>query len=224
MRPRRVLEGTAGSGPPPRWSGGDTIVLREVWRGLVWSERPATVVADDGRSVVVWLPAGTRWLAPTVPPTRERAPSRAERLSSCLALEDWVLVERQWDVSTLWFVEPGERYCAWVSWLPTGGHLGWYVNLQEPFERTSAGFDWMDLMLDILVEPDRTWRWKDEDEFAALIERGLIDAQTADEVRAAADVAIARLAEQAAPFDAEWPRWRPEPGWGVPVLPGRVAG
>ena len=206
-------------GPADGWNAGDTVVLRELWRGATWSVRPATVVSDDGSSAVLWLPVGTRWYAPTVPPHRPRAPSRAERLTSCLAREDWVLVEREWDVSSLWFVEPERYSCAWMSWLPGGEHYGWYVNLQEPFTRTSEGFDWMDLMLDILVEPDRSWRWKDEDEFAALIDAELIDEDGVASVRSAADVAIARLTAGAAPFDDSWLEWQPDPAWRRPELP-----
>jgi hypothetical protein len=50
------------------------------------------------------------------------------------------------------------------------------VWLQEPFRRTSRGFATMDLMIDVIVSPDRTWRWKDEDELAVFVERGAFDA------------------------------------------------
>jgi protein associated with RNAse G/E len=40
--------------------------------------------------------------------------------------------------------------------------LGWYVNLQCPFRRTEVGIEAMDLMLDVVVDPDGTWRWKDD--------------------------------------------------------------
>ena len=44
-------------------------------------------------------------------------------------------------------------------------HWGWYVNLQLPFRRTELGFETMDLVLDLIVDPDGSWRWKeDEDE------------------------------------------------------------
>ena len=45
----------------------------------------------------------------------------------------------------------------------------WYVNLEEHGVRwddgSVAGVDVVDQDLDILVEPDRSWRWKDEEEF-----------------------------------------------------------
>ena len=60
----------------------------------------------------------------------------------------------------------------WLSFLESGEQWGWYVNFQEPYRRTERGIETMDLALDIIAEPDRSsWRWKDEDEFALLIEQ-----------------------------------------------------
>ena len=71
--------------------------------------------------------------------------------------------------------------------------IGWYVNLQQPLRRTPLGFEAMDMMLDVVVEPDLTWRWKDEDEFADLLDRGLVDAATGDRVRREGEAVIGRV-------------------------------
>jgi protein associated with RNAse G/E len=67
----------------------------------------------------------------------------------------------------------GERFGGWggkaPTWTGPGRHLGWYVNLQCPYRRTPLGIEAMDLMLDIVVEPDMTWRWKDDDEFDEIV-------------------------------------------------------
>ena len=44
-----------------------------------------------------------------------------------------------------------------------GAERGWYINLQEPFRRNERRFHYMDLMLDVVVDVERRWRWKDED-------------------------------------------------------------
>jgi hypothetical protein len=44
------------------------------------------------------------------------------------------------------------------------------VNLQEPFRRSQFGFETMDLALDVIVEADRSWRWKDEDELETFVD------------------------------------------------------
>lgn len=202
-----------------RWSVGDTIIHQEVWRGKLWAARPLIVVEDSPDRLVAWCPRGTVRKVPVTPPTRPKASTRAERLVGVLSLGDWLLEDREWDVSTLWLVESGPWHAVWVSWLPDGNHWGWYVNFQEPMERTDRGFRSMDLMLDILVDLDRTWRWKDEDEFEALIEADLYDESIVKAVRSDAEKVIARIEENAQPFSETWPKWAPEPDWGLPVLP-----
>ncbi|MEX1103331.1 MAG: DUF402 domain-containing protein, partial [Dehalococcoidia bacterium] len=169
---------------------GTTILLQEIWRGRVWSARPMRVVEDDGDRAALWFPKGTLWMAPTTPPYRPRAGTRGERLMASLELGDWVHAEFPWDVSSIWLVEPGVSHAVWVSWREDGSHLGWYVNLQEPFVRTDRGFKYMDLMLDVVVNPDRSWYWKDEDEFALMVKRGLISRERARVVRAAGRVVL----------------------------------
>ncbi len=134
-----------------------------------------TVIADRRDSLALWCPRGTRWKTATTPPTRRRAPTRAERFVLSLTRRDWVLADFTWDVSTLVLVRAGDWHAVWVCWDDRGESRGWYVNLQRPFRRTERGLHTMDLMLDILVAPDRRWCWKDEDEFAALVTAGFID-------------------------------------------------
>lgn len=74
-------------------------------------------------------------------------------------------------------------------------------------------------MLDIVVEPDRSWRYKDVAELEVLAGDGTFDAGTAAAVRAAAEQAIALVEAGAEPFCDPWPSWRPDPSWPTPVLP-----
>jgi Protein of unknown function (DUF402) len=203
------------------FSPGDTIVLQEIWRDRVWAARPMTVVRDDGDLVMLWFPFGTRWKAPTTPPTRPREIDRGERLSNCAALGDWVFRDLEWDVSTLSLMRENDWHALWVSWRNGGEPLGWYVNLQEPFRRSRRGFETMDLALDLVIDLDRTWRWKDEDELERFVTRGLFSEDVAGRIRREA-VEVARRAEaNRPPFDEPWHDWRPDPAWGIPTLPDR---
>ena len=68
---------------------------------------------------------------------------------------------------------PGEIHAVWVFWHgPEREFRGWYVNLQEPFRRTSLGFDTQDLELDLVVALDGSWQYKDEEKLAGWIDRG----------------------------------------------------
>jgi predicted RNA-binding protein associated with RNAse of E/G family len=138
---------------------------------------------------------------------------------SCLTLEDWLLADSEWDVSTLWLTEPGALHSTWVSFLEDGTQWGWYINLQRPLQRTARGVQTMDLMLDVIIEPDlNSWRWKDEDEFQALIDGGLIGPDEARAVRSEALAVIALAEARLPPFSDDWPAWTPDPGWPLPVL------
>lgn len=202
-----------------RWQTGTTVVLQEVWRGRLWSARPMTVVDDRGDSVVLWCPQGTRWKTAATPPTRPRAPTRAERFVASLTRCDWVLSDFAWEVSTLVFMPSGAWHAVWVSWRDSGDAWGWYINLQRPFGRTERHLQTMDLMLDVIIELDRQWRWKDEDEFDALVSANLIEATEAARVRDEAHRVIACLEANDPPFCDPWHEWRPDPSWPLPELP-----
>ncbi len=201
------------------WQPGEQIVIDEIWNGKLWSRRPVVVVEDRPSRLVIWCPKGTVRLVPTTPPTRPRAPTRTERLMACLHREDWVLVEHEWDVSTLWLMEPGRWHSTWVSFLDDGRHWGWYVNLQRPFTRTDGAVQTMDLMLDVLIAPDgSSWRWKDEDEFDAMIEWGLLGPDEVDAVRTEAAAVIRASELKLPPFSEPWGHWTPDPTWPIPSL------
>jgi hypothetical protein len=201
------------------WRPGEPVVLHEVWNDSVWAARPMTVMRDEGDFVALWFPKGTRWKAPTTPPTRRREATRGDRLATCAALGDWVFVDAVWDVDTLALMREGDWHALWISWLDGGQQWGWYVNLQQPYRRTELGFETMDLMLDVVVELDRSWWWKDEDELQTFVERGVFDDALAERVREEG-LRVARRAERnEPPFNEPWPDWRPPPSWSIPELP-----
>jgi protein associated with RNAse G/E len=110
-------------------------------------------------------------------------------------------------------------HAVWVSVLGNTEGWQWYVNLQEPFVRTPSGIRATDLMLDIVVDHNRVWRWKDEEDFEALLATGLADAQTVESVRRDAERSIERIERGDWPFDGSWLDWRPDPTWPQPELP-----
>ena len=198
---------------------GETAVVQELWDGRVWAARPVRVVRDEGAFAALWFPRGTRWKAPTTPEGLSSPEDRGERLAQCALRGEWAFRDAEWDVDTLKLFFEDAWHAVWVSWLPTGEHWGWYVNLQRPFRRTPLGFETMDLVLDVIVDPDRTWRWKDEDELATWVARGACAPELAARLRAEG-LAVARRAERdQPPFCWDWPRWRPDPAWELPELP-----
>ena len=87
--------------------------------------------------------------------------------------------------------------------------------------RTKSGFEAMDLMLDVVVEPDLRWAWKDEHEVDELVRLGVYDASLAAQLRAVGRSVIDRVEAGAPPFDGSLLRRRPT-GVPVPELPASV--
>jgi hypothetical protein len=206
--------------PSPRWSPGEVIVLQDVYGGKLWAARPVIVVEDSADVLALWCPEGTVRKVPSTAASIPAGMTRGEWLARGLARLEWPLIDSPWDVSSLMLHREGDWYGIWLSFLASGEHWGWYVNFQEPYRRTEHGIQTMDMALDIIVEPDRSsWRWKDEDEFALLLDHGVIDAAAAARVRGEADRVIGLIERDEPPFDSAWPRWKPDPAWGRPGLP-----
>ena len=98
----------------------------------------------------------------------------------------------------------------------TGAFLGWYVNLQEPLRRSPLGYDTFDQMLDIWIEPDGTWSWKDWEELVEAERVGLFSAADAAAIRAEGERVIAGLKTR---LPTGWEAWQPDPAWTLPTLP-----
>jgi predicted RNA-binding protein associated with RNAse of E/G family len=77
----------------------------------------------------------------------------------------------------------------------------------------------MDLALDLVVEPDGAWRWKDEDEYAQCRRLGVVtDAEHAAVTRAR-EQAVALVESRAGVFGEVPARpWLPDPAWPRPTL------
>ncbi len=115
--------------------------------------------------------------------------------------------------------EAGASHSVYVTWRKDGELVGWYVNLEEPWRESPFGFDTTDHLLDVWIEPDRSWRWKDEDELAEAVEIGLFTPAKADAIRAEGERAIERIEAWSTPFDEGWETWRQGPDWPLPELP-----
>jgi predicted RNA-binding protein associated with RNAse of E/G family len=125
--------------------------------------------------------------------------------------EDWELVETTPKRDQICVARPGRAHSVYVFWGDGGEVEHWYVNFEQPLRRTPVGFDTFDEKLDLIVRPDGSYRWKDEDELEQAAAAGLLDP---DEVRAEAQ----RVLEEW-PFPTGWEEWRPDPAWPLPQLP-----
>ncbi|HEY2354259.1 MAG TPA: DUF402 domain-containing protein [Gaiellaceae bacterium] len=121
-----------------------------------------------------------------------------------------------WDrTHLLWLVrEGGDLHALGHFWDTNWSFLGWYVNLQAPLVVRGNRFDTTDWALDVWIEPDGSWEWKDEDHFAAAVNRGFLDEATAGEIRAEGERVIAER-----PWPTGWEDWRAPAEWAPLELP-----
>ncbi|WP_433076133.1 DUF402 domain-containing protein [Dactylosporangium sp. CA-052675] len=192
------------------------MLLRRYFRGphLSWAQA-VHPVADDERGLLVWLPAGAGFACRTEP---DGTPLRG-----ATAIEDYgaaPLRRRTWaDRDVLILHPPAAAHSVWW-FFREGRFLGWYVNLEAVLARHAGGIDVIDHHLDIVVDPDRTWRWKDEDTFAACVDRpGFWTTAESLAIRAEGSRVAAKADRGEFPFDGTWQDFRPDPAWPMPNLP-----
>ncbi len=184
--------------------------LARVWVGHV--------AADDDRGLWLWFASGSAWRSVGA------ADGRAFR---DVPFEDWNRVEHalhalSWTGDVLMLHPPGGAYSVWF-FFRGDRFTGWYVNLERPGARWTnddglAGIDTVDYDLDVVVAPDRSWRWKDEDEFVAHL--ALPDTYWCDDeaaVRASGAEVVALVEAGSFPFDGTGCDFRPDPRWTVPT-------
>jgi protein associated with RNAse G/E len=130
-------------------------------------------------------------------------------------MADWVWQQRR----ALILMPPETYYAVFLFWSDrTSEFEGWYVNFQLPFRRTDWSIDTLDLEIDLIIEPDGSWRWKDEAEYQSGVWRGSIPADVAAEIEKARKEVLSLLSSGSRLFDRKWLEWQPDPKWEIPRL------
>ncbi len=194
---------------------GETIVLREIWEGRIWTARPMLVVQDTPELLALTIPTGTLW-------KRYQSPSGNKVTGIERKNGDWRLTDALWDgtYEYLRLTIPGENYSVIVFWHRNFNEMRhWYINLEVPLYRTPLGFDYVDQILDVIVRSDlQVWHWEDEDELKEAIELGLVSEEQANALYAKGAEVRDLIISGKSIFNG-WEKWRPDPNWKVPVLP-----
>ncbi|KUF12999.1 cytidylyl-2-hydroxypropylphosphonate hydrolase [Streptomyces silvensis] len=212
------LVGTASPGKARHWAPGTQILwrYRENAGPRLHICRPVTVVEDTDDLLAVWMAPGTECVKPVL---ADGTPVHREPLATRYTKPRTVRRDHWFGTGVLKLARPHDPWSVWLFWEPGWRFKNWYVNLEEPRTRWSGGVDSEDHFLDISVDPDGSWRWHDEDEFAQAQEAGLMGRDKAGAVRAAGHAAVDVIRSWGPPFGDAWPGWRPDPTWRIPALP-----
>lgn len=180
-----------------------------------------TVVADDPDLLVLYRPPGT--------PYRELVTDDGHPLPRVMdpdAIRSLRGRQRdgRWPHGPSLLLTPtGAARAVLLNWSEDWEFQRWYVNLQQPTIRIDDGFEMTDQFLDIVVQPNGDWEWKDEDELEDAVLTGRLTEGEASEVRGEGERIIADMLARRAPFDGSWRDWRPDPTWSMPALPDEPA-
>jgi hypothetical protein len=180
------------------------------------------VVSDDERGLLIWIGRGAA--------VANEVADDGRGMRS-MPFTEWITRGYRLDIAVwngpplLKFFPTGAAHSVWWFRDGNGQFANWYVNLEEPAARWDdgevAGVDVVDQDLDIVVRPDRSWHWKDEDEFVerlAFPEHYWVHDEAA--VRAEGERVLKLVESGQFPFDGTWCDFVPEASWTVPaVLP-----
>ncbi|MEO8288780.1 MAG: DUF402 domain-containing protein [Chloroflexota bacterium] len=195
------------------FSPGMPIIIREGWNSRVWTARPVRVVEDTPELIALYMAPGTIYKHPRT--------LEGDQVPRLLLAEDWRLVDVKWyGGGALYLAIPGERYMV-VGFRNDANSrfVRWYINLQDPLKRTTLGFDYLDMELDVEIDAALSrWQWKDMDKLEELVATGKIAEQKAEGLKELGrDVADRIVGGQS--FITRWSSWDPPLEWSVPSLP-----
>ena len=196
---------------------GANLARRGLFGDRVWNATAVTVVEDTpAQTVLLVVPECERQHATGVGHLRDGA-RRWEEMKS----GEWDLVPNPWSrTRVLWFLEPGLYYSLAMFWdAASGDFISYYVNFQAPFTRSHAGFDTLDLDLDMVVSPKLEWHWKDEDDWEDALASGALEDHHIDGVTRAKPEAVGRVERDRLAHLRPWLEWQPLNGWPPARLP-----
>lgn len=201
-----------------RWQPGDQVLVEMMDFGMPFMVLPVTVVWDRPDELVLWFAEGT--------PYRHRVQRDSSGIPRVASPSAFAQLDTQLVPTTapgrtaLVVLRPGRAHAVQLHWdMPGWRFRQWYVNLQTPFARTTHGIRSTDRFLDIVVDPDLSWRWKDEDEAQEAVRVGRLTSAEAAAIREEGERVVTDIEAGRPPFDRTYTQWRPDPAWEVPPVP-----
>ncbi|MBK8784490.1 MAG: DUF402 domain-containing protein [Anaerolineales bacterium] len=199
------------------WKSGEIIAWKELYRERVWHAVSTIVIKDTPQEVVLAIiPGADRLIEEHYPQGKNNGYRRWDFKN-----KDWTLEKHPWHTNRLLCIlEPEKYYSTIYFWNnESNKFLYYYINFQLPFKRTQQSIKTLDLDLDLVINPDFSFEWKDLDDYQKGIETGIILPQWVDEIETAKIEVLGRLERHEYPFDNSWLNWKPNLKWPLPQLP-----
>jgi len=199
------------------WRPGEIIAWRGIFRSQVWNALTVIVVKDTAKEIVMTLLPGTECRTEA---DYTKGKNNGKRR--------WDFKDKAWKLETyfwhtnrlLLIVQPEKYYSTILFWDHASNEfVCYYINFQLPFRRHTCGIDTLDLDLDLVINPDLSYEWKDVDEYQKAIENGIISQDEILGIEAARQEILEKLEKRQYPFDGSWLDWLPDPHWSPPRLP-----
>lgn len=164
---------------------------QEVLHGHLWMEHPVKVIADDGNKLAVLLEPGS-------PFTFHTHPQGAHPWSAHAA---WKGTE------VLQLYRSGDLYSVWRIF-EDGVFRRWYLNFEAAIIRRGQAFETVDYGLDLLIEPDGSWVWKDVEGMNGMRREGRMTTAQIMDVLAAAESVVEDIGSNHR-WWSSWDDWHP---------------
>ncbi len=192
---------------------GEIVHFRHLQHEKVAGVFPMHVVRHDETGLMLFGAEGDHFWYPSMPDGR---------MMREVPLAEWVATDKPFTLAV--------RHHSLLSWHPPGvdwsvrfffqggSFTSWYVNLEVPIvlwrDEVLAGGDTIDWDLDVVVKPDRSWRWKDEEEFAQrLLTPDLYWVKDEHRVWEAGRQVVKQIEAGVFPFDGTWCDFEPPKHW-----------
>lgn len=199
---------------------GSTLISEDRWHGALWAAVPQRVVHSSDDQLATYIPTGavaTRASNRDLPGTKSL--TRDERKMLALRTGEAQVAEVPEAPDKLFLYRPGRWSRISLGWdSSTGEFRGWYVNFEFPAQPTPTGISTMDLVIDIWVNPDRSWQWKDRDDYRRALDDHLLAPSIRGEIDTETALVLDELSSASGPFSDEWVDFQPDPGWATPRL------
>jgi hypothetical protein len=196
---------------------GDHALYQGVYRNKVWYAQSMIVVKDSAEEVALTVYPGMECIAP-----RGYINGRHQWHRWADYLNDhWDMQPYDWHTNRfLVLLYPEKYYSINLMWNHAEKiFLCYYINFQLPFRRTRLGFQTLDLEIDLVINPDYGWHWKDVDDYNEGKALQIIRPEWVEQIESAKEDVFEKLKRRHYPLDEYWLDWEPDQSWSLPRLP-----